>query len=333
VRRLLAKRGTGSNEANQLYLMGRHHWNKRSWEGFEKGIECFRQAIEKDPGYALAYAGLADCYSGLVIYEKIPPDDGVRRAREASLRALELDPYLAEAHTSRAYVALYWDWDWLVAEKEFQRAIELNPRNATAHHWYGEYLTFMGRFDEAAREKQRAVELEPASPVIRWGAGFLFYYTLRFDKAAESFREAITLDPTFGFAHEYLGWSLVGLRAYEDAIKEFQEAFRLKPEHTSAIAGRCIAYAEAGRRNDALKALAELKELEEQRYVSPGSFVWAYIGLSDHDKALEYLEKCYMNRADFMVGLRSRQALSIFESLRSDPRFQALLRKMNFPEK
>jgi Tfp pilus assembly protein PilF len=191
-----------SYEAYDLYLKGRYFWNKRTPEGFEEAIKYFQQAIAKDPDYARAYAGLADCYALLPGYTMtIPQTEALPKARAAALKALQLDERLAEAHTSMALIAENYDWDWQTAEKEYRRAIELNPNYATAHHWYAEYLTWNGRFDEALRESERARQLDPLSLIIAADNAMIFYYSRQYDRAEKGFNAVLEMEPTFPRAH------------------------------------------------------------------------------------------------------------------------------------
>jgi TolB-like protein/Tfp pilus assembly protein PilF len=324
----LAKRDTGNTEAYQLYLMGLYHWNKRTWEGFEKGIDCFKQAIDKDPSYALAYAGLANCYSGLAAYNKVSPEETFPLAKAASLKALELDPALAEAHTSLAYVDYSYEWDWRAAEKEFKRAIEFKANDAIAHHWYGEYLALMKRFDEAIAEKKKARELDPLSPIIRACYAYPFLFSHRFDEAIEILRKALELEPNFWFTHQWLGYAYMSSHRYEDAIDELQKANSLFGQNYGD-GFLCAAYAWSQKRNEALKELQQLKESQKTGYVASMQFVFAYIGLGDYEKALEYLQNSYKAHEHWMTYTGT---LPIFDSLRSDPRFKEMLRRMKFPE-
>ena len=220
----MTKRYTENTEAYQLYLKGRYHWNKRTGEGLKKGIQYFQQAIEKDPGYALAHTGLADCYNLLSLYSALPPRDAMPKAKAAALQALELDDSLAEAHNSLAYAKLYYDWDWNGAEKEFRRALELNPNYAIAHHWYHEYLVAMGRFEEGHSRILRAQELDPLSLMISADVGWGFYFARRYDDALEQLRKTLELEPNFVMAHFILGLTYLQKRQFEQATAELQQA-------------------------------------------------------------------------------------------------------------
>ena len=328
-RKLLTKRYTENNEAYDFYIKGRREWNKRSWEGFEKGIEYFNRAIDKDPRYALAYAGLADCYSLSAVWGRVSPEEMVPLARRASLMALQLDPDLAEAHTSLAYVALRFDRDWQKGESGFRRAIELNPKYPNAHHWYSEYLMAVGRFDDAIAERKLAIDLDPLASYFRAIAGWPYIFAGRLEEAIDLSLQAINMDPTAFAAHSTLGWSFVWSHRYDEGIREFQDAISRSGRNPSYIGNLCCAYALAGKRGEALKMLEELKAIEKQRYVRPWCFVEAYASLGDVNKAVEYLQKGYEIRDDIIM-LRSDPVL---RPLRSDPRYQEIVRKMKFPEK
>ncbi len=327
----LTKQYTANNEANNLYMMGRYHWNKRSRQGFEKGIEYFKQAIDKDPGYALTYSGLADCYSLLGVWGMVVPKEMLPLAGAASAKAVQLDSMLAEAHTSVALVALWYEWDWQGAEKGFKHAIELNPSYANAHHWYSECLMNMGRFDEAVAEKDIALKLEPLAPYFHATAGQPFYYMRRYDEAIELFRKALQFDPSSQSSHFYLGMSYVHKRRYEDAIQELQEAVKLSEQSPGYLGHLCAAYSLAGNRKEALIVLEQLKELDKKRFVSSLSFAVAYLGLVDKEKAIDYLQKSYRSRDYPTLGyIRDDQ---FFDGVRSDPRFQSIVRGIYPSEK
>ena len=319
----LTKRYTANNEANNLYMMGRYHWNKRSRQGFEKGIEHFKQAIDKDPGYALAYSGLADCYNLLGVWGMVAPKEMLPRAKAASAKSVQLDPKLAEAHTSVALVALWYEWDWQGAEKGFKHAIELNPSYANAHHWYSECLMNTGRYDEAVAEKDLALKLEPLAPYFHATAGQPFYFMRRYDEAIALFRKALQFDPSSHASHFYLGMSYIHKSMYEDAIQELQETVKLSDQYPIYLGNLCAAYSLAGRRKEALIVLEQLKELDKTRFVSSSSFAVAYLGLGDKEKAIDYLQKSYSSRDYPSLGfIRDDQ---LFDGIRSDPRFQNIV--------
>jgi len=220
----LAKRYTENTEAYELYLKGRYWWNKRTEEGFNKGIEQFQQAIEKDPTYALAYAGLADCYSFDATYGIVPPKEAYPKAKEAALKALDIDDKLADAHTSLAWIKTDYDWDRLGAEREFRRAIELNPRDADAHRLYGEALRSMGRFEEAIAEFRRALALDPTSLINNRSLGAAFHSARQYDQAIEQYHKTLEMDPNFRLVHANLGKAYLQKSMYKEGIEEFGKA-------------------------------------------------------------------------------------------------------------
>jgi eukaryotic-like serine/threonine-protein kinase len=324
----MTKSYTANPEAYQDYLKGRYWWNKRTGEGFNKGIEYSQQAIEKDPTYALAYTGLADSYSLLSDYGFVAPNDAFPKAKVAALKALQLDETLAEAHTSLAYVKTSYDWDWSGAEREFQRAIELNPTYATARHWHAGALSAMGRSEEAITENKRALELDPLSLVINRDMAQVFYAARQYNQAVEQVRKILEMDPNFTFAHLYLGLAYVQESMYKEGITECEKELVVSPGNPYALSGLGYAYAVAGRRAEAQKVLDQLNELSQQRHVPAVSRVRIYAGLGEKDKAFEWLEKSYEERS---WGLRDTyiKVSPAYDPLRSDPRFQDLLRRMN----
>jgi eukaryotic-like serine/threonine-protein kinase len=324
----LAKHYTENNEAYQLYLKGRFYWNKRTAEALQKSIEYFNQAIEKDPGFALAYAGLADSY--VVPANRLPPREAMPKAKAAAIRALELDETLAEAHVSLARVLAAYDWDWTSAEREYKRAIELNPRYATAHQWYGGYLSVMGRGDEAIAERKRAQELDPLSLVINFELGSAYYYARDYDRAIEQFQKTLELDQNFGPAHLFLPAAYEQKGMYSEAIAEFKNAIPMKGggEPSLSKAGLGHVYAITGRKSDARTVLDELKQTSGKEYLPATSIALIYAGLGEKDQAFVWLDKAYEERAFQMqwIGIEPR-----WDSLRSDPRFEDLLRRMGLP--
>jgi TolB-like protein/Flp pilus assembly protein TadD len=316
-------------DAHEAYLKGRYFWNKRTEEGLKKGIDFFGQALEKDPAYALAYTGLADCYYLLADYRFVPWKEAYPRAKGAATKALELDETLAEAHTSLALIKDRYEWDWPGAEREFKRAIELNPNYATAHHWYSNYLEEMGRHDEAIAEIKRAQQLDPLSLIINAVVGLRFRSARRYDEAIEQLRKTLEMDPNFAMAHFLLGGVYKQKGQYESAIAEYQKGRSASGGSVHLLAALGRAYAAAGKRRKALKILGELKELSKRRYVSASFVASIYVALGEKDQALEWLEKGYRDRDAAMVGLNW---VPTFDPLRSDPRFEDLLRRMNFPK-
>jgi TolB-like protein/Tfp pilus assembly protein PilF len=322
----MTKSYTANPEAYQDYLKGRYWWNKANEEGFRKGIEYFQQAIAKDPGYAQAYAGLADSYlfAGTFV-GNVPPKDAYPKVKEAALKALEIDDTLAEAHIPLAVTKIQYDWDWSGGEREFQRAIALNPSSARAHQAYGfVLLAATGRFEEAIVELKRAQELDPLSLLINGNLGIVFYLARQYDQAIEQERKTLDLDANFIVPHWYLGSSYVQKSMYKEAIAEFEKALVIAPGNTLALAGLGYTYAVTGRRAEAQKVLDQLNELSKQKYVPAWSRSIIYEGLGQKDKAFEWLEKAYEERSIYAI-----KADLAFDPLRSDPRFADLLRRMN----
>jgi serine/threonine protein kinase/tetratricopeptide (TPR) repeat protein len=326
----LAKRYTANPEAYQDYLKGRYWWNKRTKEGLNKAIEYLQQAVAKDPTYALAYDGLADCYSLLAYYGFVDSKEGYPRAREAALKALEIDDSLAEAHTSLVFVKTFYDWDWSGAERESKRAIELNPRYATAHQWYGDALIQMGRLQEAIAEEKRAVELDPFSLVINRDLGDALYLARQYDQAIEQYRRTLELDPNFITVHGGLGAAYLHKSLYKEGIAEVEKELAISPHSAYPLAGLGYAYAVTGRRAEAQKLLDQLNQLSKQEYVPAVFRAQIYAGLGEKDQAFEWLEKSYDDRS--IASLAEIKVDPQFDPLRSDPRFQDLLRRMNLPQ-
>lgn len=325
----LAKRQTESGEAYQAYLKGRYFWNKRTEDGLKKGIEYFEEAIAKDPNYPLPYAGLADSYALLGTYGSLPPKTAYPKAKAAAVTALGMDDTLAEAHASLGLVRLEYDWQWREAEKEYKRALNLNPGYATAHQWYAEYLTAMGRSDEAIAEIERAHELDPLSLIINAILGWVFYYAGRHDRAIQQFHKTLELDANFARAHFYLGRTYLQKEMFEQAIGEFQKAIDLSRGSPAMVAGLAHAYAVAGQRGKAIETLDDLKELSRRKYLPPYETALIYAGLGERDQALAWLEKAYEERSSLLVFLKADPRV---DSLRSNSRFQELVRRLKFPE-
>jgi TolB-like protein/Tfp pilus assembly protein PilF len=308
-------------EAREAYLKGRYYWNKRTEEGLKRGLTYFQQAIEMDTTYAPAYAAVADSYSALASNQFLPPEAGYPKERVAALRALEIDDTLAEAHTSLAAVIHLYDWDWSGAEKEYKRALALDPGYATAHHWYALFLSWLGRHDEAIREIEQARRLDPLSPKISANAGVVFYYARRYDQAISALRKALDLFPDDVNSHLQLGTIYLQKGLYEQAVVEFSTA-------TDAHELLACAHAMAGRRDEALAALDELKEQSRRRYTSPGDFAVVYAALGEREQAFLWLEKAFDERDGWMLYLK---VAPLFDPLRTDPRFQDLVRRVGLP--
>jgi DNA-binding SARP family transcriptional activator/Flp pilus assembly protein TadD len=324
----LSKRYTENTEAYRLYLKGRHHWNKRTVEYLEKGLECFRQAIKIDPDYALAHAGISDCYAflGDVGLTAVPSREAFAKAREAARLALDIDDTLAEAHNSLGHVLMH-DFDWPGAEKSFKRALELNQNNATAHQWYAYYLLFRGHSEEAVAEAARGLELDPLSLAASGDMGQILYYTRQYDACIEQFQKTLELDPYFYRQHLWLGWAYEQKRMYEAAAAEFQRAGALAEENTEVLISLGCVYALSGRKSEALTLLAKLKALSASTYVSPYNMAVLYLRLGEKSSAFEWLDRAYREQAEWMIylGVDPR-----FDELRADPRFGRILQRIGF---
>jgi DNA-binding winged helix-turn-helix (wHTH) protein/TolB-like protein/Tfp pilus assembly protein PilF len=319
----LSRHDTENTEAYQLYLKGRYFWNKQTEEGFRKGIDYFDQAIGNDPNYALAYAGLSDCYALLSDFGFVSPIEGFPKAKVAATRALAIDEQLAEAHTSLGHVKRDYDWDWPGAEQEFKRAIELNPNYPSAHQWYAVYLSSLGRHQEAIAEIKRALDLDPLSLPVNTVTARVLYLARQYDEAIEQSRKTIEMDPRFAAAYQNLGRSYEQKRMYAEAVATFQELNKAVPGRGLAFLARADAL--AGKTDEAQKILAQLKELSERRYVSSYHVAMIYAGLGDKEQALVWLEKAYQQRVHNMVFLKVEPEL---DGLRSDPRFADLVRRV-----
>jgi serine/threonine protein kinase/tetratricopeptide (TPR) repeat protein len=321
-RQQITRNYTENTEAYQLYLKGRYYWNKRTSEGLGKAAVFFEQAIEKDPNYALAYSGVADSYS--VPQNPIAPRDRMPKAKAAAMKALELDDTLAEAHASLGNVKHTYDWDFAGAEREFKRAIELNPNYTSAHHFYALLLASLGRWQQANDQIKRALDLEPFSLIINSSAGRILYLEREYDHASEQLHKALELDPNFARAHFFLGQVYQEKGLNEQAVAEFQKALQLDVNQY-LLAGLGYAYATSGKRDEAMKVLDQLKDLSKQRYASSYGIAIIHLGLGEKDAAFESLEKAYQERSE---GLSSLMVEPRWDSLRADPRFADLLKRI-----
>jgi serine/threonine-protein kinase len=320
----MTRGATEDRGAYQLYLQGRYQWNKRTLEGLQQSIDYFQQAIQKDARYALAYAGQADSYALLADFNVLPAREVLPKVKSVAAKALELDDTLAEAHTSLAW-ARFHDWDWIGAEKEFKRAVELNPGYPTAHSWYGEYLMGLGRFDEALTEMSRAYELDPLSPVTNLALGSRFFYTRQYPKAIEQCQKTLTMDAAFVPAHVFLGRAYEQNGAYAEAIAELRKALDLSEGGSNELAALADAYAVSHHASETGKLLEQLKERSRQTYVQPSLMASIYLGLGQKDQAFDWLQKAYEDRSAGLVYLKIDPA---FDNIRSDPRFIDLLRRV-----
>jgi serine/threonine protein kinase/tetratricopeptide (TPR) repeat protein len=322
----LLKRQPVGLEAYNLYLQGRWFWNKRTGDDLRKAIEYFEKALEKDPEYARAYTGLADSYITLPVHTAYPPKEAYSKAEEAAIKALEIDDTLSEAHTSMAAVLDNLGWNWEEAEKEYKRAIELNPGYAIAHHWYGLDLMFRGRFEEAIAEYERAIELDPFALIVRINLAQAFIYSRQCDQAIKVARKIIDVDPGYIWAHFELGDAYLQMSMYEEALAEFhmeKETPGSKGLYIDACIG--LTLARMGKRAKAQKVLDDLLQQSKDMYVSSSALARLYFALGEIDKGFEYLKKAY-DEHDF--HLRYLRVDHNFGSARSDPRYTAMLKKM-----
>jgi len=319
-----SKRYTGDVQAYQLYLKGRYYWNKRTRDGYKKATEQFEQAIEKDPSYALAYAGIADCYNVLSSYGIASPRESIPKGEAAARRALEIDGDLAEAHTSLAYVKYQYEWDWAGGESEFRRALELNPNYSTAHQWYALELAGMGRMTDALREINRAQELDPLSLIANVNAGWIFYHARQYDRALEQIRKSLDMDPTFARGHWAISEPLEQQQKYQEATTELEKARQID-ETPIMLALLGHLYAVTGKTSDARRIVTQLNALSKQAYVDPYFLAEIHTALGDRDQAFQELEKAYEQRSSWLVWLKVEPK---FDSIHDDARYTSLLKRI-----
>ena len=330
----LAKRYTKDAEAYQLYLKGRYFWNRRNEEGFRNGIEYFKRAEEKDPTFALAFSGLADSYALLCDIGVVRPIDEMPKAKAAAQKAVDADPTLAEAYTSRAFVRLAYDWDWLGAQSDFQQALKLNPKYPTAHQWYASYLMQMGKFALAKAEIEEAHKLDPLSPIISANSGLYSYYEHNYDDAIAKYNVTLRSDPDFWVARHYLALAYVQKGRHQEAIAELRKLIKapnsgpipdqVVEAESEAVASLGFAYGMAGKQTEARAILGQLEALAKRRYVSPLYFAIVSAGLKANDQAIEFLNQAYAARHPGLVLIRIEP---MFDGLRADERFKTLIKR------
>ena len=314
--------------AYEAYARGRYFWNKRTADGLHKAIAYFNEAIERDPGYALAHAGLADTYNVVAIFGLLPSQDALSKAKIAATRALELDEGLAEAHTSLARIHENHDWDWSAAEREFRRAIELNPGYATAHDWYATYLSAHGRHEEALTESNKAHQLDPFSLTINTSVGMILAEGGREDLAIERLRKTVEMDANFSYVHFQFGRTYLRRKAFVEAIAEFQKASALSPTMSRYSSALAHAYARAGRNTEAHQVLEELARPSQEPHASWTEIAIIHAGFGQSDEAFASLEKAYAHREWRLVRMKVEP---MFDPVRADPRFGKLLRRIGLP--
>ncbi|MCU0640177.1 MAG: hypothetical protein MUF59_09965, partial [Candidatus Krumholzibacteria bacterium] len=322
----LVKRHTENEEAYRLYLQGRYFWNRRYEGGLQKGIESFQKAIEIDPRYALPYSGIADCYYDLGWFDFLAPKEAFGKAKMMALKALEMDPELAEAYTSLATAFQYADWDWPVAEASFKRAISLNPNYATAHHLYSLFLAVRGGFDEALSESERAMELDPIQPIIRTTHAFILYLAGRFDEAMERCTALLEFDPDLFCSWTITASVLTELGRFAEAEEALRNATRLAGEEPTLVTGLTgYNFARSGRHEEAREVLGRMIGMRETRYVSAHLIAAVHLALGERESALEWFGTGFDERDHW--SLFTRHIYTAREML-PDPRFQRMLRKM-----
>jgi len=328
----LTRRYTENAEAYQLFLKGRFFWNQGTEEGARKSIEYFQQAIEKDSNYALAYSGLADAYDLAAGFSWLPPREAIPKAKAAALKAMEIDDHVAEAHAALGFSSFSYDWDWVAAEQHFQRALALNP---SARAWcpcetlgYSMYLAALGRTDEAVGAVNRALEFDPFNLVINFAMAKSLYMGRRYDEAIEQCKKMLEMEPAFPLAHWQLGQAYAEKGMYREALSELETDKALTHGHPLALAYLGNVLARSGERSRALQVLAELKAASKQKYVNSASFARVYAGLGDKEQAFAWLEKAYEERS---TGLYLLNVDPTWDGLRSDPRFNDLLRRIGLP--
>ena len=320
----LVRNYTSDPEAYLLYMEGRYQWGKRTADGMRKARDSFQQAIGRDPNYAMAYVGLADAYATLGSYHLLSPHEALPRARDEVRRALSIDPRLAEAHATMGKIHTDYYWNWGQAESDFHQAIKLRPKYANSHLWYSMLLATQGRFDEAVGEANRALELDYFSPVTRTQVGQVLYRARRYDEAIAALRKTLDLEPNFTAAHYYLGQCHLMKGNRDEAVVEFKRALNIAPNTPDFIAMIGYTHAVAGRRDQARRCLMELDEAAKSRYAPPFGYATIYAGLGDSEMAFKWMDKGYEERDP---RVRALSTDPLFDELRADPRFIALMRR------
>jgi TolB-like protein/class 3 adenylate cyclase/lipoprotein NlpI len=321
----ILKRYTDNTEAYDLYLKGRFYWYRRYESGFLKGLEFFQQAIAKDPFYAPAYIGVADCYASMGLFSFLLPGDTYSRAKEAVMKALKIVPDMAEAHASLGWIRMYYDWDWIGAANEFLQAIRANPDYSPAHIWYGMLLSIIGRFDESLAEMGKARELDPLEPLTNTMVGWTYYMSRRFNDSIGILTKVTETDLNFPISYWLLVGNYLALQRVDEALDAALKLVQLTGEALFALASLGVAYSTAGRQQETLGVFNRMNEISKHHYPSPISWAIYYLGTGDHDKVLECLEQSYEDRESMMAFLG---VTPVFDNVRHKPRFMELLWKM-----
>ena len=321
-------KAVGNQQAREACLQGRKYLQNGTQESMERAVRYFDQATKYDPGYAPAYVGLADAYTLLWGFGFVTRGEALPKATEAATKAIALDDKLAEAHNALAGVKMR-DWDWVGAEKKFKRALELDPSNVNIRHWYALYLAAMGRREDAFRESQEALRLDPSSLSIQTGAGAIEYFARDYKQMIKQMQSTVALGPNFAPGYDWLGMAYVQVGRFEEAIAVYQKAVILSGGSAEVKAGLAHAYGVAGQRASARAILGELNDLAKKKYVPPVQIAFVYLGLGDRAHALDLLEKAYQERSWELVFI---QVEPWVDSLRSEPRFRDIVRRMNFPK-
>jgi TolB-like protein/Tfp pilus assembly protein PilF len=325
-REKLLRRHTEDPEALNLCLKGRFFWNKRTEENLRRAIEHYEQAIARDPNYSLAYVGLAECYMVLPDYSSVAPRAACPKAKDAVMRALEIDDSIAEAHATLALVRTTYDWDWAGAEREFERAIEINPSCATAHYWFALHLMWMGRMDEAIARIEKARELDPLSLAIARNLAQICIFARRYDDAIAALKRTIEMDPRFPVAHVLLGEAFSHKGLKEEALSEFEKERALAGAFGPGVDTRIgSAYVRLGMRREAEEVFDRLAVHAEKSFVKPSDMAEVLFSLGENDRAFEFLEAAFRERDKGILGLK---IYPVYDAVRSDPRFRSLLSRM-----
>jgi TolB-like protein/Tfp pilus assembly protein PilF len=324
----LTKRYTEDAEAYRLYLKGRFHWNKRSPEGLQKAVEYFRQALDKDPAYSLAYAGLADTYAHLSFFNVVAPREAMPKAKAAAVKGLEIDEDLAEAHVSLGYVGFTYDGDWPAAGKHFEQALTLNPAYSSTHTFYALYLSSLGRSEEALEVAKRALDLDPASPAVSHSLAVQLYLARKFDQAIEQAQHTLEMEANFAISYAVLGEVYLAKGMYREGLPALEKYSALSRRSATSLAFLGYSHARLGERKEALRMIEELKAASQQSLARALFVALVYAGLEDKDQAFTWLEKAYEERFNRLAYLKVE---ALWDPLRSDPRFTDLLRRVGIP--